>query len=262
MVLQEQLKKQGDFLFRHRSYFPLIYIAIALIVIVYHQQHRDVHSETIIVISEFMRSTAIYFGLFGYLIRLYTVGFTPKNTSGRNTKEGQIAEKLNTTGLYSVSRNPLYVGNFFMWMGTVFSIGVIWFFILFVFTFWMYYERIIYAEEVFLKKKFGNTYLKWATNTPIFIPNTLSYQHPKRAFNWKKIIIREKTGLFMLFLVFFGFQIFTDFVNTRVLYLEFNFITYGFIFSSITYSAIKTLQLLKLIRIDEHSIQTSNHTIE
>ena len=250
MVLQEQLQKQGDFLFRNRSYFPLIYIAIALIVIVYHHRHTDVHSETIIMISEVMQSTAIYIGLFGYLIRLYTVGFTPKHTSGRNTKEGQIAEKLNTTGLYSITRNPLYVGNFFMWMGTVFSIGLIWFFILFVFTFWMYYERIIYAEEVFLKRKFGNTYLKWAANTPIFIPNTLSYKHPKKAFNWKKIMIREKTGLFMLFLVFFGFQIFSGFVNTGVLSLEYNFITYGFIISFMTYFGIKTLQIFKLISID------------
>ena len=68
-----------------------------------------------------MESIALYIGLFGVLLRLYTVDFTPNNTSGRNTSEGQIADELNTTGLYSLTRNPLYVGNFFMWMGLGFQ---------------------------------------------------------------------------------------------------------------------------------------------
>lgn len=64
-----------------------------------------------------MKSIAIYVGLFGFLIRIYTIGFTPKNTLGRNTKEEQIAGELNTKGLYSLTRNPLYVGNFY-WDGS------------------------------------------------------------------------------------------------------------------------------------------------
>ena len=31
MALQEQLKQQGDFLFKHKSYFPLLFIALALV---------------------------------------------------------------------------------------------------------------------------------------------------------------------------------------------------------------------------------------
>ena len=250
MALQEQLKQQGDFLFKHRSYFPLLFIALAFTAIAYHHQHSYAYSSTVLLISEFMQSIAIYVGLFGFLIRVYTIGFTPKNTSGRNTKEGQIADELNTKGLYSLTRNPLYVGNFFMWMGTVLFTGVIWFFVLFVFIFWLYYERIIYAEEVFLREKFGNNYLNWAEKTPIFIPNNLSYDHPIMTFDWKKIIIKEKTGLFMLFLVFFGFQLFSGFVITHFLVVEFNFITYGTIFSFVFYTVIKTMQSSKLFSVE------------
>ena len=96
-----------------------------------------------------MKSIAIYVGLFGFLIRIYTIGFTPKNTLGRNTKEDQIAGELNTKGLYSLTRNPLYVV-IFIGMGAVLFTGVFWFFILFIFIFWLYYERIIFAEEFFL----------------------------------------------------------------------------------------------------------------
>ena len=250
MALQEQLKQQGDFLFKYRSYFPLLFIALAFTAIAYRHQHSYAYSSTVLLISEFMQSIAIYVGLFGFLIRVYTIGFTTKNTSGRNTKEGQIADELNTKGLYSLTRNPLYVGNFFMWMGTVLFTGVFWFFVLFVFIFWLYYERIIYAEEVFLREKFGNNYLNWAEKTPIFIPNNLSYDHPIMTFDWKKIIIKEKTGLFMLFLVFFGFQLFSGFVITHFLVVEFNFITYGTIFSFVFYIVIKTMQSSKLFSVE------------
>lgn len=202
MALQEQLKQQGDFLFKHRSYFPLLFIAMALSAIAYHHQHSYTYSSTVLLISELMQSIAIYVGLFGFLIRVYTIGFTPKNTSGRNTKEGQIADELNTKGLYSLTRNPLYVGNFFMWMGTVLFTGVFWFSILFIFIFWLYYEKIILLKKFFLREKFGNNYLNWAEKTPIFIPNKLCYDHPIMAFDWKKIIIKKNRVVHAFFSFF------------------------------------------------------------
>lgn len=159
MALQEQLKHQGDYLFRNRSFLPIIFIVFALAVKGYYIQYKPSNSQTIAMLSELMESVSIYVGLFGLIIRMYTVGYTPKNTSGRNTKEGQVANKLNTSGLYSATRNPLYVGNFFMWMGVILYINVVWLFMLFICVFWMYYERIIYAEETFLRQKFGNTYI-------------------------------------------------------------------------------------------------------
>jgi len=58
---------------------------------------------------------AIALSMFGFIIRAIAIGTTPKGTSGRNTKEGQVAESLNTKGIYSMVRHPLYLGNYFMW---------------------------------------------------------------------------------------------------------------------------------------------------
>jgi len=179
MALQEQLQRQGDYLFKYRGYLPIIFLVFALAVRGHYMHYGSNNSAVISSISAFMQSTAFYVGLFGIIVRLYTVGFTPKNTSGRNTSEGQIANVLNTTGLYSLTRNPLYVGNFFMWMGLVFYIGVIWFFLLFICMFWIYYERIVFAEEVFLRKKFKEPYLHWANKTAVFIPKNLATHIPK-----------------------------------------------------------------------------------
>ena len=52
--------------------------------------------------------------LLGEAIRIITVGHAPRNTSGRNTTEGQVADVINTSGIYSIIRHPLYVGNFLL----------------------------------------------------------------------------------------------------------------------------------------------------
>ncbi len=113
MSLQEELEKQGIWLFRYRGTLPLIVLLIGTILYL----RTEIYPETF-----FLEETPyeIYFemlcllvSLFGLAIRVYTVGYTPRNTSGRNIKK-QVADKLNTTGIYSIVRHPLYLGNFFM----------------------------------------------------------------------------------------------------------------------------------------------------
>ncbi len=168
MALQEELKKQGDFLFKYRSYLPLLLVFMGIIIIVINPLKINIDDS--LFLYYILKQSAIFVGLFGLLIRAYTIGYTKKHTSGRNTGEGQIAEELNTKGIYSLTRNPLYLGNYFMWLSLAMMTGFIGFVVLFTLIFWIYYERIIYAEEQFLRKKFGDKYLCWASKTPIFIP--------------------------------------------------------------------------------------------
>ncbi len=67
-------------------------------------------------------ATAIIIGMLGQGIRIWVAGFAPKDTSGRNTKE-QKASVLNHTGLYSLCRNPLYLGNFLMMLAPCILLG-------------------------------------------------------------------------------------------------------------------------------------------
>ncbi len=201
MALREELKIQGDFLFRYRSYFPLILLICGLAMILFGDRDQN-----------WMEDPAIFVSLLGLAIRIHAVGFSGKNTSGRNTDQGQVAEMLNTKGLYSISRNPLYVGNYFMWLGIAMLPCNLWFVGIFTLFFWIYYERIVFAEEEFLREKFGDAYLKWTASTPIFIPFKLNWQSSDSPFLWRKVLKQEKNGFLALFVVFFLF----DLVDTRI----------------------------------------------
>jgi protein-S-isoprenylcysteine O-methyltransferase Ste14 len=138
----------------------------------------------------------------GLAIRALTIGYTPRRTSGRNTKE-QIADVLNTTGMYSVVRNPLYLGNFFMGLGITLFAHLWWLTLIYILAFWLYYERIIFAEEAFLRDKFGRQFLEWADSTSVFVPKLGNFQKARLPFSWRTVLKREYNAFFIVIVVMF-----------------------------------------------------------
>lgn len=201
MKLQYQFKKEGDFLFRYRSYLPLFIIPIFLLTLItFDSPLYQANSISYVNgggYNNYLIITAIVIGLLGQFIRILVAGFVPQGTSGRNTKR-QTAERLNTTGLYSMCRNPLYLGNFLMMLSPVILVGN-WLLVLgFCLGFWLYYERIIYAEEAFLSDKFGESYAKWCEKTPCFLPRLKNYKKTDMKFSFKSMLKREYHSLFGL----------------------------------------------------------------
>lgn len=132
MALQEEFESQGNFLFRYRGNLPLIIVFVGIFVFVFDKLYSVDGSCVPYSVIEYC-SLAV--SLLGLGIRIYTVGHTPANTSGRNTKQGQLADELNSSGIYSCVRHPLYLGNFFMWLGAALLIANAWFVVvLFLFT--------------------------------------------------------------------------------------------------------------------------------
>jgi protein-S-isoprenylcysteine O-methyltransferase Ste14 len=70
------------------------------------------------------------------------------------------------TGAYSIARHPIYFGNFFIGLGFALYCASFWVVAVFVLLFWVYYERIMFAEEEFLRRTFGKAYESWAARTP------------------------------------------------------------------------------------------------
>ncbi|MBR0079144.1 MAG: isoprenylcysteine carboxylmethyltransferase family protein [Synergistaceae bacterium] len=107
--------------------------------------------------------------LIGQLWRCWTVGYI-----GLYRGENVKAQKLATTGAYSLMRNPLYFGNFLIGLGWSIIAGVIPVIIFVVSFYILYCVVIIPHEEKFLLSKFGLEYSNYCKNVKRFWPTSLS----------------------------------------------------------------------------------------
>jgi protein-S-isoprenylcysteine O-methyltransferase Ste14 len=190
MALINSIEKSGNILFRYRGQIPVL-LFLAAIPVVYFTNINYLSPE----IQHIITWIAISLSVIGFIIRAISIATTPIGTSGRNTKEGQVAESLNTTGIYSTVRHPLYLGNYFMWIGIVLFTFNFSFLIVVSLLYWLYYERIMFAEERFLERKFGKSYMEWAATKPAFIPSFSNYIKNEVPFSFKSVLKREYSGL-------------------------------------------------------------------
>ncbi len=235
MALQEEFERTGNWLFRWRGYLPIALICLFLIVM--RSQEFPGHDERV---EHLWEAFCLLISLFGLGIRVFTIGYTPRGTSGRNT-ERQDAETLNTDGLYSLVRNPLYLGNFFMYLGIALFVGVWWLAVIYVLVFWLYYERIVFAEEQYLRRKFGDAYLEWAAATPVFRPRLKGYRRPPLSFSLRNVLRREYNGFFALVLVMVTFEVVGDLFAKHNLDFDWGWVAL-FGFSFVAWLTLRTLK--------------------
>lgn len=214
MLLREELEVIGNWIFKRRSYLPLL-----LVVIVFLGLREALRLRGWSLPTEPWEAGCLAISFLGLGIRTITVGHVPEGTSGRNT-DGQKAESLNTTGMYSVARHPIYLGNFFIMLGISLFFGIWWLTLIFILAFTLYYERVMLAEEKFLEEKFGEAYLSWARKTPAFIPNPALWQPPANSFSWKKVLKREYHTFLTIVLSFLFLEIFGDWLAKGKLELD------------------------------------------
>ncbi len=79
------------------------------------------------------------------------------------TNPGLPTSKLITTGVFSVSRNPLYLGGVCIFVGIALIFHIGWVFILLMPSFVACHYILITPEERYLAKKFGEEYRKYAS---------------------------------------------------------------------------------------------------
>ena len=102
----------------------------------------------------------------GILIRAWAAGHIHK------------FEKLTVTGPYSFTRNPLYLGSFFLAAGFAVASGVWWLALIVAVLYLCIYFPVIRVEEGDLRGRFGSEFDEFTSNVPMFFP---------RLFPWKKM---------------------------------------------------------------------------
>jgi protein-S-isoprenylcysteine O-methyltransferase Ste14 len=240
------MEKLGNWFFKRRGEIPVLFLIAGLVVFIWFDVHGGYKYS-----NESYWYICLCISLFGLLIRIFTIGYTHNGTSGRNTNEGHVADELNRAGMYSLMRHPLYVGNFFMWLGLILLIKNVWFVFTIIFLFWIYYGCIILSEEKFLIHKYGIAFTNWSAVTPAIIPNFLKWKKPAMNFNFKKVLRQEKNGFAALFILFGLFYEIHCCATSKKFILEISFWSVAAAISSLLYL------LLRFLKYRTHLLQ--NH---
>ena len=237
MALWEDKEKQGAWLFKWRSYLPLLFIPLFVVALKNSEVIERIFGDDIGGVWE---NSAVIVSFLGLTIRYFTVGYVPRGTSGRNTRS-QVAETLNTTGMYSITRNPLYLGNFVIMLGITLFIQVWWLALIVWVGFWLYYGRIIFVEEEFLKRKFGENFITGAQKTPMVVPNLKNWRKPDLPFSFKTVLRREFHTYFAIVATYFFIEIAGDLLTEKHFFVRNSWL----IFFLVSMAIYFTLLILK-----------------
>lgn len=149
---QTRAARIGAVLFRYRGFLPVPFLLIPLLVP--GEQSRDGWV------------VAAFFILAGEALRLAGVSAAGSVTRRRS----RAVQRLVTYGVFAWMRNPLYVGNFLIWIGFVIGSGVLWFLPVAVILFAVEYTLIVRYEEGVLESIFGGEYVEYRKRTPRWFP--------------------------------------------------------------------------------------------
>ncbi|HZM01794.1 MAG TPA: isoprenylcysteine carboxylmethyltransferase family protein [Candidatus Saccharimonadales bacterium] len=235
MSLQREFEKSGSWLFRYRSYLPLLILPIFFLGL-----RRFSYLDQSHFVNEIWQVFCLAVSFLGLAVRIITIGRVPFGTSGRNTRE-QIADTLNTTGIYSIVRHPLYLGNYLIMLGFALWPHLWWLAVLMTCIYALYYERIMMAEEAFLRQRFGDTFENWSAQTPAIIPRFRSWRPSLVSFSWRHVAQREYNGFFLIISVFFLLDLIGDSIADRNFHVDYGW--FGvFLTGFVIFAVLRTLK--------------------
>lgn len=197
--------KLGNFFFRYRNFFfPVLYATLFIPTVAVFA------SETL----AFVLGLTII--LFGITTRCSTIGLEYIVRGGlyRNI----YADKLVTEGIYSICRNPMYLGNLSILLGFgIFANSALFTFIIFPAYLFIYFA-IIKAEESFLSGMFGDEFTAYKKNVHALIPkfSKLGSAFKGYRFNWNKVVMKEYNSLFLYFMGLLVLQLYREQISMRV----------------------------------------------
>lgn len=146
------MARAGAVLFRHRGWLPVPFVLVPLLVPGHQSATQWLVAALIIALGESIRLGGV------------SAAGTVTRRRSRNV------QRLVTYGIFSWARNPLYIGNFLIWIGFVVVSGVYWFIPVAIALFAVEYTLIVRYEEGVLESIFGQEYLAYKAATPRWIP--------------------------------------------------------------------------------------------
>lgn len=118
--------------------------------------------------------------LLGELIQIWCFASLEKNRT------------LTVRGLYCLTRNPMYLGRFFLILGALIAIGNIWIIAIFCIVYYFYMVNRVKREEAVLHSVFGRDYDSYCAKVHRFLPSTKMFRWSSLMyFNWRLLKVNH-----------------------------------------------------------------------
>jgi protein-S-isoprenylcysteine O-methyltransferase Ste14 len=166
----------GQMLFKNRGWLPVPFLAVPLLVPGNQTTKTWIAGIALILLGEVIR----------------VAGVAAAGTVTR--RRSRDVQRLVTYGAFAWCRNPLYVGNFFAWIGFTVGSGVLWFIPVAIVVFAIEYTLIVRYEEGVLESIFGNEYLEYKSRTPRWIPRP-PREREQGQHDWQEAIWSERSTI-------------------------------------------------------------------
>jgi protein-S-isoprenylcysteine O-methyltransferase Ste14 len=220
----------GNILFKYRSFTPVPLIVLVFVIF----KPANLGEKNI-----FINLCGLILSLCGEFIRVIAVGYAHSGTSGRESF--LKADALNTTGIYSLVRNPLYIGNFLIFSGLLVVFANIWAEVVVAVFLIVQYYFIILSEEDFLRKGYGKVYEDYCGRVRRVIPVFMKYEKASNPFNLRKVIFKESDSVFNLLVMYLLVIVYKEWVFSGTISHPFMFIIPGVVFI-ISYIMVKIVK--------------------
>ena len=107
--------------------------------------------------------------------------------------------------------------------------------------FYFFYKRIMFAEECFLKNKFGEKYDLWANNVDSFFPKKLNYIKSPESFSFKSILRREYSSVLSGIIGYLFIDLLKNYYNFNSIKINDNLLILSFVLI-VTILILRTLK--------------------
>jgi len=174
----------GRFVFRYRNYL----VPVVLVGVVALTPRAAAGGDRL---DAWLDVLGFLVAMLGQALRVTVIGYAYIRRGGVNKQ--LAAPKLVCEGFYAHSRNPMYVGNFLLFVGLMLIYNSPWGYALILPAVALALLALVRAEERYLTERFGSEYTDYCRRVNRFLPNPRGLRATMRSmhFDWRRSLRKD-----------------------------------------------------------------------
>lgn len=179
------LDNVGRFVFRYRDYIVPVALLAVLVLVRPDEPFRSASWNTIADI------VGLLIALAGQAWRVLVIGLAYIQRGG--AQKSLSAPTLVIEGVYAHCRNPMYIGDFLLFLGLCVIYNSVWVYAAALPVVALSLWAMVVAEERYLSERFGAAYADYCRRVNRFVPDLRGWRQTMRGlrFDWRRVLRKE-----------------------------------------------------------------------